>query len=181
MKKTITDKILLLIGEIEATGFQNTTRLTLIKKWLEGEGRLHSFAAFVARKGLSRKRAAKDLQEQALFAQAEELFEGIDVFRPLLDEKAADELYGRLKAYQNECRRTQWAAIRIIQTMNLFLVEQAIEAMLYPGRGDLGYKLAADLCASYDPRHGTGLYGTCVKDLRDIVQYIKEREAAERD
>lgn len=180
MKKTTTDKILLLIGEIEATGFQNTTRLTVIKKWLEGEGRLHSFAAFMAKKVLSRKRAAKDPQEGALLAQARELFEGVDAFGPKLDKKAAEKLYDRLKAYQNKYRQMQWARVRTIHSMDLLLLEQAIESMLHAGREDLGYKLAADLCASYDPRHGTDLYRTCVKDLQDIVRYMKEREAAER-
>src|SRR5688572_7027916 len=104
MKKTTTDKILLLIGEIEATGFQNTTRLTVIKKWLQGEGRLHAFAAFMAKKVLSRKRAAKDAQERALLAQARELFEGVDAFGPVIDKKAGRELHDRLKAYQNEYR-----------------------------------------------------------------------------
>lgn len=178
-KNTVADRITGIISEVERTGHQSATRLTIIKKWLQTGDRLASFAVFSAKQAIA-KGKRKNVDEQALFSRAEELYASADVLHPKIAKQAGDALYDALRKHQSTYKQTQWGSVRLIQSMDLLLIEQAIDILLYHrDRTEMGYELLASQCVSYDPRHGNGLYPKCLPTLKDVVCYIREKEEGE--
>lgn len=57
---------------------------------------------------------------------------------PHLDRDAAEELHGRLQAFQSESRQHEWGPVRIIYNWDLMLLEPALGIFLWhtdPRRG----------------------------------------------
>ena len=182
MTTNIPEKIVSILDDLNDSGFQNVTRLTILKKWFNESARLGSFASFVARKAISHKGKVKNKYEIELFKKARRLFIKVDVFHPKIDKKAADHLYNELKDYQNNHRKIRWGQVRIIENWNLLLIERAIEIIrYYPDHTDLGYKLAADYFNSYDSNHGTGLYPKSAYKLKEFIQFMFTKEAKKDD
>jgi hypothetical protein len=63
--------------------------------------------------------------------------------------------------------------------MDLLTIEQAIDILLQPDRVDLGYRLVADLLATFDGSHGTGLYRAELEELRWLVGMMGDVEKQE--
>jgi hypothetical protein len=64
----------------------------------------------------------------------------------------------------------------------LWVASRAVEQGRYSWHADspsLGYKLAVDYSAHYDPRYGTGLNGPSRDRLQELVDFIRHREALE--
>ena len=176
-KPTTAAKLCALADEIERTGFANTTRLTVVKKWLNEPVRLRAVAVFIAMRTLTKGvKPAKD-QERELWDRSMDLFGGMDPVAERFDTKKAAELLRQLVAFQNQHEHNRWGAIRIIESPGLLIMEEAIRVMLEPDRPDLGYKLVADHLGSYEPSHGPGLYPQCLKGLRSIAHFMSNMEA----
>lgn len=160
MRTNVPEKLLKLVGDIEAHGDANLTRLTVLKKWFETPGRLTPFALWVAAKASSRKGKTKG-DAATLHREAKELLSGLDPAQPELDLPAMRGLLARLRAFQDEYRSDRWGKIRVVRHWQLVLVEKglAIAVAARPHPSD-GYKLAADYCQNYDPRYGNTLNGS---------------------
>jgi len=55
MTSPLSDKLAAIVAEIDADGRANLTRLTVLKKWFEREGRLAAFGLWIARRAVSRR------------------------------------------------------------------------------------------------------------------------------
>ncbi len=74
----------------------------------------------------------------------------------------------------------KWASVRLIQNMNLFLVEGGLQLYLWHGYSPAeGYRLAANYCEHYDPRYGNGLNGPSANRIREIADFVRTIEAHE--
>lgn len=178
-KPSATAKLGALAEEIERTGFANTTRLTVIKKWLQEPGRLHALAVLVAKRVLEKVSPPADDQAQELWDRSLRFFNNLDPFGDLFDAKDAEDLHKHLVEFQNEHRRGQWGGVRTIENMDLLTIEQAIDILLQPDRVDLGYRLVADLLATFEGSHGTGLYLENLDELRWLVGIMEDVEGQE--
>src|SRR5216683_1824831 len=155
MCTAVPEKILKIIEDIDTQGNVPLTRLTVLKKWFEGPGRLPAFGLWIARRASGRKGKTKDgagdlLNEtRALLGSAatrESLFLQID-------RAAAQSLHDRARDFQNEFQKQQWGPVRIVHCWPLLLVEEGLA--LHLGHTDspgAGYKLVADWAQHYDPR-----------------------------
>ena len=104
MGVSVSEKLLLVAGEIESRGQANLTRLTVLKKWFEQPGRLAEFGLWVARcsaenKGKANGTAAKLLVEaRGLLGSSAKGGSG----ERSVERRAAAELWDRARAFQNE-------------------------------------------------------------------------------
>lgn len=173
MRTNIPEKLIKIADQIEESGSASITRLTVLKKWFEQDPkRLPSFAIFIAKRASSRK--GKTTGEAAdLFFDASRLLKEADIYDPQLSQEEAINLYGRLKAFQNEYKNAQWGQVRVVQNTNLFLVEEGLR--IYLGRiisPSDGYRLAANYCEHYDPHYGNGLNGPSSFKINEIVRFM---------
>jgi len=179
-RTTISDKLREIVAWIEQRGSVNMTRLTVIKKWFEVPSRLSSFAIFIAYHA-SRRKTKTTKEAGELIREARTLLDGVDVFAPNISRKAAARLHVSLHAFQNEHRNIPWGAVRIIRDHNLFLVECGLHIYLRDGDAPAeGYRLAANYCENYDPRHGNSLNGPSRRRIEEIIDFINRVEAREK-
>jgi hypothetical protein len=179
VRTDIPEKIVSILRDIDQFGSQEPMRLTVLKKWFQVPSRVKSFAIFVAKRASSRSGKVK-LEEKELFNLTRELLNGVDVGKPSVDKRKAKGLCNKLRAFQNDHKRTRWAVIRIIKNWNLFLVEQGLQ--IYLGSANdaaAGYKLASDYCRHYDPRYGTNLNSGSTHKLKEIISFMFAVEARE--
>jgi hypothetical protein len=180
MRTNIPEKLLNIADEIDTEGYANLTRLTVLKKWFERPERLRAFAVWVAGRATSRKGKTAG-EAGGLFKEARGLLVNVNKYDPQLDREAAQALYYRLRAFQNEHKAQSCGPVRIIKNWNLLLVEEGLR--IYLGLGDAtpsaGYKLAADYCQNDDPRFGTNLNGPSRTKIEEIVRFMFTMEALE--
>lgn len=175
----VPEKLQQIINDISEHGSAELTRLTVLKKWFERSERLLPFAVWVAARATSRKGKSKG-EAATLFSEARSLLKGLNQLRPEFDEAAAQRLYSRLQAFQNEYERQRGGRVRIVTNWNLFIVEKALAVMLgYASGPSSGYRLAADYCRHYDPRYGERLSGPSETKILEIVRFMFTREALE--
>lgn len=179
MRTEIPEKLLKIADAIYEKGSQNLTRLTVLKKWFEKRSRLLGFAFFIAKKSSHKKGKSKGVVGE-LFDRSRIFLKEINEFQPKFNKIEAEQLYQDLKAFQSETKSTQWAAVRIIKNLNLFLIEQALEIILFKGNSSDGYSLARNFCENYDPKYGNSLNGKSINRIDEIAQFILVIEAKEK-
>ena len=175
----ISHKLQRIVVDIEECGHAELTRLTILKKWFEKPRRLPSFGIFIA--GQASRQTPKATEEAPeLFREVHEVLVDVDIFEPNIPRTDAINLHARLKAFQNQHRDMKWASVRIIQNMNLFLVEGGLHLYLWHGASPAdGYRLAANYCEHYEPRYGNGLNGPSANRIREIADFVVAIEAHE--
>ena len=179
MRTNIPEKLLKIADEISEHGNVNLTRLVALKKWFEKPERLAAFAVWIAARATSRKGKTGGAAAE-LFREAKALLAGADKPRPQLDRQKAQALHDRLRDFQNEYQKQRWGEVRIVHNWNLMLVEHALATYLWHANSPAdGYKLAADYCQNYDPRHGNGLNGPSRTQIEEIVRFMFTIEAVE--
>jgi hypothetical protein len=179
MRSGVPERLLALADEIAAEGNATLTRLTVLKRWFDRPARLAAFAIWMGARAIARKGKATG-EAAELFREGRKLLGRIDPCAPHVDRDAAEQLHGRLQAFQNEYRHQQWGPVRIIHNWDLMLLEQALEIYLWhtnsPPRG---YKLAADYCQHFDSRYGNGLNGPSRAKIQEIARFLARFEASE--
>ena len=182
MRSNIPEKLLSIVEEIDARGCANLTRLTMLKKWFERPGRLPAFGLWVAQRSAGRKGRTGGTAG-ALLDEAHALL-GSTATRgqPAVDRRAALSLHDRARDFQNEHEPHRWASVRIIHCWPLLLVEKGLALHLrLDDSPTAGYKLAADFCQHYDPKHGNSLCGPGRTKVMEIVRFMFTVEATEDD
>lgn len=177
MRTNVPEKLLAIVAEIDAQGYANLARLTVLKKWFEHPGRLPAFGLWVARRSAARKGRTK-AEAGALLDEARALLRTAPP--QSIDQRAAKSLHDRARNFQNEFDHQQWGPVRIIHCWPLLLVEQGLA--IYLGQADSpsnGYKLAADFSPHFDSRHGHSLCGPSRTKIMEIVRFMFTVEAQE--
>ena len=87
-------------------------------------------------------------------------------------EEALYELLSQAKDAQNEYDRQHWGPVRIIHSMDLLVVETALECVLRPlDSSAFGYLLARRYAERYNSRFGTGLLPESAPMMEEIVAF----------
>jgi hypothetical protein len=178
-QSTVPEKLLRVVDEIDARGSANLTRLTVLKKWFERAGRLSAFALWVAARASSRKGKTSGAAAE-LFREARTLLHGLDKVHPKPNRAKAQDLHGRLRAFQSEHQRQRCGRVRIVHNWNLLLLEKGLAVHLWHANSLAhGYELAADYCRHFDSRHGDSLNGPSRTKIMEIVRFMFVVEALE--
>lgn len=186
--KSVQEKLKIIIEAIKSEGCANLTRLTVLKKWFERPERASAFgiwmAAMIARTRSDSKTfgdSEKNEEGRELFKEARKLLARPALINPRINRPAAENLLGRLMAFQNDFQRQEWGPIRMIFNWNLLMIEEGLDIYLwrshYPSES---YKLAADYCGNYDCHYGRNLNGPSVGRIKEIIDFINAIEALEK-
>jgi hypothetical protein len=178
MRTKISEKIIKIINEIESNGEANLTRLTVLKKWFEHPYRLSSFGIFIAKQACTGDQISDESAD--LFGQAHHLLSTTSLLNPMIGRQEAEQLYFKLKAFQNDYKKIGWNSVRLLKNMNLYFIEEGLRIYLW--RTDSpsdGYRLAAEYCENYDPMYGSSLNGPSVIKLENILSFMSDIEALE--
>lgn len=177
MRTAVPEKLLKIVEDIDTAGSASVTRLTVLKKWFEGPGRLPAFGLWVARRSAGRKGKTKGAAG-ALLDEARMLL-GPEA-KSSINRRAAQSLHDRAREFQNEYEQHRWVSLRIVNCWPLFLVEKGLGLSI--GETDTpsdGYKLAADYCTNYVSRYGSSLNGPSRTKIMEIVRFMFTVEARE--
>lgn len=81
-------------------------------------------------------------------------------------------LLNQLIQLQNKYKKQKWGAVRIIESSDTLLVEEAIKCVLSPRDFQIGaYHVGRCYAEKYNPRYGTGLIPESAPFMEDIVQF----------
>ena len=76
---------------------------------------------------------------------------------------------------QDEYKRIGWGQVRIVHSMELVVVENALKSILRDHEAPTWlYQAARDYAERYDPRHGTGLIPTSAPMMQEIADFWRD-------
>jgi hypothetical protein len=89
-----------------------------------------------------------------------------------------ERLHDRLREIeqeQDEYKRISWGQVRIVHSMELVVVENALKSILREHEAPFWlYQAARDYAERYDPRHGTGLIPASAPMMREIADFWRD-------
>ena len=184
MRSSVPEKLLAIVEEIDAQGWARLTRLTVLKKWFEHEGRMRAFGLWAARRSAGRKGKTK-AEAGAVLDEARAVLGTTatrESFLQPVEQDVAQALYERARKAQNELENQPSGPVRLIHCWPLLLVEEGLALYLGQAKSPTdGYKLAADFCQHYDSRHGNSLSGPSRTKLMEVVRFMFTIEALEEE
>jgi hypothetical protein len=149
------------------------TRLTSLKGLCKEPRAARSFAMFLAvhaRKKAEEKKAPERVKE--LMAKA------ITAMKAYLDGPNKEQkerlfpLLREMEQEQDEHKRIGWGMVRIVHSMELVVVENALKSVLRDHEAPTWlYQAARDYAERYDPRHGTGLIPSSAPMVQEIADF----------
>ena len=156
----------------------NITRLTMLKSLCSDPDATAKFALCIAKKtqqamkrsGRSPSKTKQRYQRlvgSAVRRMTKHLKEGTTETKSSLDD-----VHSEIQSVQNKYERQRWGAVRIIKSMELLVVETALECVRYPwASSDLGYRLARQYAERYDSRYFNGLIPKSAPMVEDIAEF----------
>ncbi|MHB8863100.1 MAG: hypothetical protein ACYC6N_11890 [Pirellulaceae bacterium] len=157
------------------------TRLTLLKSLCSDPEDAAQFALYLAKKTQqamkarrrpSHVKAAAWQRYQQLANKGVRGMAGYLKDRTSQRESRLDELLQEIRNEQNELEHQRWATVRIIHSMELLVVETALECVLSPwASSELGYVIARQYAQRYSSQHGTGLIPASAPLVEDIAEF----------
>jgi hypothetical protein len=152
------------------------TRLTSLKGLCKDRRAAWSFALFLAvhaRKIAEEKKATKRVKEL--------MDKAIPEMKSYLDDlpkERKERLYDLLREIveeQSEHKRISWGQVRIVHSMELVVVENALKSILREPEAPFWlYQAARGYAERYDPRHGTGLIPTSAPMMQEIADFWRD-------
>jgi hypothetical protein len=76
---------------------------------------------------------------------------------------------------QDEYKRISWNMVRIVHSMELVVVENALKSLLREAEAPTWlYQAARDYAERYDSRHGTGLIPSSAPMVQEIADFWRD-------
>ena len=156
----------------------NITRLTMLKGLCSDPDAAAQFALYLAKKtqqAMKRPGRSPSKTRQRYQRLVSKAVRGMASYlkKPTEEsEESLHELLSEIQSVQDRYERQRWGAVRIIESMELLVVETALECVLHPwASSDLGYRLARQYSERYDSRYGTGLIPESAPMVEDIAEF----------
>jgi hypothetical protein len=173
-------KLARIAEELRGGASFSITRLTIVKSLCEDPDAAARFALHLAeltvdqmerRDCASQVDPAKWSHFKALAASA------LHQMRGCLEERMGEEaavlraLLSKIKEAQNEHKHLEWGPVRIIESRELLLVENALRCVLSTDSAYWGYRVAKEYAECYDPRYGDGLIPASAPMVEEIADF----------
>jgi hypothetical protein len=159
----------------------NITRLTTVKRLCADQAAAARFALYLAER--TRERMLQQAHPSHLTPERWEGFKqrvatGVEGMQRYLDRPTPEALNAlraarsALEDAQNQYRHLEWGPVRVVESREALLVEDAIACVLLPHQSaDWGYQLARDYAERYDPRYGNGLIPDSAPYVEEIAEF----------
>lgn len=156
------------------------TRLTSLKSLCADPLAAAQFALYIARlsrdKIIAKSSAAENMSE--LHSYKELAINAVAELEKYIEtpfQKDAITLRKHLRALydvQNKHENISWGSVRIIKSMDLVVIEQALQCVLSSdSQGYWAYHMARDYAEKYEPSQGTGLIQRSAPMMTDIANF----------
>jgi len=156
----------------------NITRLTMLKSLCSDPDAAAQFALHIAKKtqqAVKRPGRSPSKKQQRYQRLVSEAVRGMASYLKSATEEFEESLYELLfeiQSVQDRYEHQRWGEVRIIESMELLVVETALECVLHPwASSDLGYRLARQYAERYNSRYGNGLIPESAPFVEDIAEF----------
>jgi hypothetical protein len=158
------------------------TRLTSIKGLCKDRCAARSFAMFLA------VHARKKAEEKGVPERVRELMDrAIKEMGAFLDDPTKEQkerlypLLREIEQEQNEHKRISWGTVRIVHSMELVVVENALKSILREDEAPVWlYQAARDYAERYNSRYGTGLIPDSAPKVQEIADFWRDYYGLDR-
>jgi hypothetical protein len=167
--------------ELHQGKFFNITRLTTLKSLCEDPKDAAQFALHIAKltyRKMQNKACPSHLAPEKWEYGKQMANEAIRQMERTLEESTEenkDLLRARLldvRAFQDRYEKQAWGPVRIVESREVLIVEQALYCLLQPSASaDWGYRIAREYAERYNPRYGTGLIPESVPMVEEIADF----------
>lgn len=90
-------------------------------------------------------------------------------------------LLREMEREQDEHRRIGWGTVRLVRSVELVVVEDALKSILRDDEAPAWlYRAARDYAERYDSRNGTGLIPSSAPRMQEIADFWREFHGIER-
>jgi hypothetical protein len=152
------------------------TRLTTLKGLCKDPRAARSFALFLA--VLARKRAEEKKATERVKGLMDKAIPEMESYLDDPTEERKERLYDLLREIeqeQDEYKRISWGQVRIVHSMELVVVENALKSILCDEEAPFWlYQAARGYAERYDPRHGTGLIPSSAPMMQEIADFWRD-------
>ena len=156
----------------------NITRLTMLKSLCSDPDAAAQFALCIARKTQQRMKRpgrSQSKKQQRYHRLVSLALRRLTAYFKNPAEEADTDLHeslSEIRSVQDRYEHQRWGLVRIIESMELLVIETALQCVLHPwASSDLGYRLARQYAERYNPRYGTGLIPASAPFMDDIVEF----------
>jgi hypothetical protein len=159
----------------------NITRLTTLKSLCEDPQAAARFAFHLAQltyRQMPERADPKHLEPAQWEYYKQVVDEALRQMARYLEEPTKEES-DLIQVWLTDVRRLQdryeqqrWGPVRIIESREVLLIEQALSCLLYPANAaDWGYHIAREYAERYNARYGTGLIPESAPMVEDIAEF----------
>ena len=158
----------------------NITRLTTLKTLCKETHIAAFFVFYIAQRTLQRMeekepeyiKPEKWLQYKEMVKKAILKMENYLEDKTKEGEQSLRDLLYEIKELQNEHKNQRWGPVRIIESSDALVVENALKCILSPEASAFwGYHVGREYAEKYNPRYGTGLIPESAPSMEDIVSF----------
>ena len=159
----------------------NITRLTVLKSLCSDPEAAAQFALYIAKKTQQAMKSPKrpgrspsktQQRYQRLVGSAVRRMRKHLKARTTGTKSSLDDVHSEIRSVQDQYENQRWGPVRIIESMELLVVETALECVLRPwASSNLGYHLARQYAQRHDSRYGTGLIPESAPMVEDIAEF----------
>lgn len=168
-------------SELRQGGSFEVTRLTTLKSLCEDADAAAQFVLHLAKLTYRKMRAQAcpshlDAEKWEYFNQmVDEAIRQMERYmaNPTEDEADLVRLWrSDIRALQSEYKRQAWGPVRIIESSEVLIVEQALSCVLEPhASADWGYRIARQYAERYSSRYPRGLIPESAPMVEDIADF----------
>jgi hypothetical protein len=159
----------------------NITRLTSIKSLCADPQASGQFCLYLARstqRKLQDKEKPDHLEEETWLHCKQLINEAIPKMETYLaeptkeGEKLLQNLLSKVRDVNNQYKNQSWGPVRIIQNMDVLLIERALYGILRPAESShWGYQIARDYAECYGARYMNSLIAESAPMVEDIASF----------
>lgn len=174
--------------ELQHGKFFNITRLTTLKSLCEDPRDSAQFALHIAKltyRKMQEKACPPHLEPEKweYYKQvADETIRQMERYLQESTEEQKDLLRTWLldvRAFQDRYKKQAWGAVRIIESREMLIIEQALSCLLQPiDSAYWAYRIACQYAERYDARYGTGLIPESAPMVKDIADFWYQHHLA---
>jgi hypothetical protein len=152
------------------------TRLTSLKGLCKDQEAARSFALFLAVH--ARKRADEKKASERVKGLMDKAIPEMESYLDDPTKERKEGLYDLLREIekeQDQYKRISFGQVRIVHSMELVVVENALKSILRDHEAPFWlYHAARDYAERYDSRHGTGLIPSSAPMMREIADFWRD-------
>jgi hypothetical protein len=167
--------------ELQQGNSFNITRLTMLKSLCEDPKDAAQFALHIAKLAHSKmqeKTCPSHLEPKKWEYCKQVVDEALRQMERYIEESTEENKdlvrawLSNARAFQNRHKKLAWGSVRIIESKEMLIIEEALSCLLQPtASADLGYRIARHYAERYDSSYSTGLIPESAPMVKDIADF----------